>query len=200
MIPPKELRFYDRGKRGEVFIAFCKNKKLAVKVKRASSKADTLQNEAYWLKRLNKHGIGPRFFFFDGKALATEFVEGETLEHYARTRTRKEVKALVAELLRQARTLDVIGVNKHEMHRPVKHVIVRQGKPVLIDFERCRFSRKPKNVTQLCQFLTSRAFSGILGSRGIALDRKLFLSLARKYKKSPGEEEFSAILGLLSSA
>ena len=40
------------------------------------------------------------------------------------------------------------------MHHPLKHIIIdKLGIPVMIDFERCHKTDKPKNVTQFVEFV-----------------------------------------------
>lgn len=58
---------------------------------------------------------------------------------------------------RQCFTMDLMGVNKAEMTHPHRHIIVHRRadasgwKCSFVDFEKCAYSTKPKNVTQLCQ-------------------------------------------------
>lgn len=66
-------------------------------------------------------------------------------------------------MLCQCFALDLMGVNKEEMTHPHRHIIVhrstqQQQGPVrwrctFVDFEKCSSTKKPKNVTQLCQVL-----------------------------------------------
>lgn len=64
--------------------------------------------------------------------------------------------------------MDLMGINKEEMTHPHRHIIihtratvsaseplptgtVREWKCTFVDFEKCVYTKKPKNVTQLCQ-------------------------------------------------
>lgn len=53
--------------------------------------------------------------------------------------------------------MDRMGVNKEEMTHPHRHIIVSRKRGgsdwrcTFVDFEKCQHSKKPKNVTQLCQ-------------------------------------------------
>ncbi|HLC71973.1 MAG TPA: protein kinase [Candidatus Nanoarchaeia archaeon] len=151
------MEFLGRGKRGEVFLTTYNGKPVVVKQVRASSTAlGRLENEADWLRKLNKHHIGPSFITLEDGKLFMEYVRGvsigEYLEQHPFTAT------LAKEILDQCRVLDTLHVNKLEMHHPTKHILVKRGKlsrktVVMIDFERCRWTEKPKNVTQFVQFL-----------------------------------------------
>lgn len=66
---------------------------------------------------------------------------------------------------RQCFAMDLMGINKDEMTHPHRHILVhavastpdaaetssQTHKCTFIDFEKCVYSSKPKNVTQLCQ-------------------------------------------------
>ena len=57
--------FFTKGKRGFIYTAKLGKKKIAIKEKNPESKAQSrIEFEAYWLKKLNKHKIGPKFIFF----------------------------------------------------------------------------------------------------------------------------------------
>jgi len=64
---PKELlkykpKYLAKGKRSEVYTLKINNKMYAVKVKKEGISAkNTVENEANFLKLLNKHKIGPKF-------------------------------------------------------------------------------------------------------------------------------------------
>lgn len=72
--------------------------------------------------------------------------------------------------------MDLMGINKEEMTHPHRHIIIhtrattrvesvllpdatppplREWKCTFVDFEKCVYTKKPKNVTQLCQVRTT---------------------------------------------
>src|SRR3990167_2396810 len=61
----------------------------------------------------------------------------------------------VKEILNQCFKLDSLRINKLELNKPKKHILMERNKPKFIDFERCYYTNKPKNLTQICQYLTS---------------------------------------------
>ena len=157
------LRFFAKGKRGYVLTGVYQKKKVAVKVKNPESMAvGSVKNESEMLKRVNKHDIGP-FFVCSGKDFVVyEFVDGVFLrdaiddirENYVGDNERDRLNILTNQLLHQCSILDEMGVEKGEMSRPLKNAIVtRDGKVVLIDFERAKMSKNPKNTRQALQFL-----------------------------------------------
>ena len=144
------MKILATGKRGIVY----KSGKTVIKMKKPESKAiNRIANEAEWLQILNKHNIGPKFISFKEEKLKMEYIEGMEILTFAKHATKKEKQNILKQLLKQCRTLDKLQVNKQEMHHPTKHVLVRKKKVILIDFERCKKTQKPKNITQVCQFI-----------------------------------------------
>ena len=169
---------YAKGKRSIVY----KDGNVIIKVEREDIQAvERITNEAKWLKRLNKEGIGPKFIKRVGKKVYMEFVDGEKIMDYAEHASKKELKKVLLDLLEQCRVMDKLQVSKFEMHHPLKHVIVSKGKPVLIDFERCKITERPKNVTQVAQF-----YARYFNIEGI-------LAKAKAYKESYSDAKFEEV-------
>lgn len=174
---------YAKGKRTKVYKVF----NLIIKVKRKDSKAiNVIKNEGNWLRKLNKYDIGPKLYYFDEKFLVCEFIKGERIINYLKKVNLNEKKIVVMEVLRQCRLLDKLKVDKFEMHHPVKHILIGK-KVVMIDFERCKYSEKPKNVTGFCQFLVKNYKK---------VDNLKLINLLKKYKESYSEKEFYDITKL----
>ena len=152
-----------------------------------SDARNRMENEAYWLHFLNKHHIGPRILQQEENKVKMEFVNGIPILAWAKDKSKKEKIIILKDLLNQCYTLDKLKVNKYEMHHPLKHALVRKNKIVLIDFERCKRTEKPKNVTQVCQFLARYFY---------CLD---IVDKAKKYKGTYGEKEFQEIMQCLTN-
>jgi len=174
-----------KGKRGIVY----KFSNFAIKVKRKGSNAvGRISNEGRCLKKLNKYKIGPRVYFYNEKLLVMAFIKGDLILNYFKKHTKKENLDVVKEVFRQCRVLDKLNINKEEMHHPLKHIIIGK-KIVMIDFERCRYSKKPQNVTQFAQFLVSCKFK---------VDKEKLRKLLKEYKKSYSEVVYKKIVGLFN--
>ena len=198
----KNKKLFARGKRGIVSTAFLGRKKVAIKEKRFSSKAEfAIEKEAEWLKIFNTHDIGPKFLYFNDGQLIYEFVEGEYLVDFLPKASRKDALSILKNVLMQCRKLDELGINKFEMTRPRKHVIVSKKRnkllATMIDFERCRRTERPKNVTQFCQFLISAEMQLFLAGKNIKIERHSMISLAQKYKSNQTRNNFAKIAGTL---
>lgn len=183
----KNIQFLDRGKRGLVYTGKYKNKKIAVKVKRKESEAvERIQNEIFWLKKLNKKNIGPRLVFHNQNYLAYEFVEGDFIMDYIeKNKSKKQkIKSVLKKVFHQCFEMDRMGINKEEMHHPRKHIIVKYPKVTLIDFERIHQTEKPKNVTQFVQFVSSIR----------NLNKNKMQKLAQAYKKEMTQKNLKKII------
>jgi len=188
---------YASGKRGVVYTGKYKGKNVAVKIKNPSSGAAArIQIEAHILAALNKRGIGPKVFEAEDDFIIMEYVKGILILDYFEASTKAQIKAVVKKILLQLYTLDELKINKDEMHHPVKHIIVRRGTPVLIDFERAKYSPKAHNVTQFCQFMTNRNVGEIIEKKGINISKKDMMALAKEYSR----DNIKKILGRIISA
>src|SRR3989344_1331523 len=173
------IEFLAKGKRSLEFTAKYKKRLVAIKVKKKSSKAiNRLENEAKFLKILNKYNIGPRLIKQGKDYIIYEFVKGDPILEY-----KKSLKKIILNVLDQCYVLDKLKINKLEMHHPVKHIIIDKY-PVLIDFERCYYTKHPKNVTQFCQFIMNT------NSR---LNKKLLIKALKIYKSKQNKNNFNQI-------
>lgn len=192
--------FVDAGKRGVVY----KSGRYLLKYKKLDSTAqNTIQNEAYFNHVLNKHGLAPKLYYLDpsGEFFIRDFVEGKQFRKYIENLDEieaVEIKSVLRDLLLKARKFDVLGINKTEWTNPYKDVIVQRGKPVLIDFERCRWSETPQNVNQLLQFLMRNDLKPVLKKAGIKAGMKEIVLLGRKYKEKYEEKRFEDIMNFFS--
>jgi release factor glutamine methyltransferase len=182
-------KVFAKGKRGVIVKAIFREKNVAVKTKRPESTAPgTIENEARMLKTLNKHGIGPNLLYSDEEMIIYEFVEGVFIEEFIKGHNKERIILMLKKVFEQLYTMDRLGINKFEMHRPVKHIIIGK-EPVLIDFERARYTQDPKNVTQFCDFLSGDDVQRKLKAKNIIISREELIRLAKAYKTSASNFE-----------
>ncbi|MBD3304075.1 methyltransferase [Candidatus Woesearchaeota archaeon] len=188
----KDIDYLAKGKRGVVYTGKYKNKKIAIKTKRRESEAvGRIKNEIKFLKILNKHKIGPKLLMHNKNWLAYVFVPGEFIRDWIPKAKKKDLKRVFKAVFNKCFKMDQLGINKEEMHHPVKHVII--GKSVkLIDFERARKTKDPKNVSQFCQFVMS--LKPVLEKKGLKVNKNKLIELSKKYKKSFSRPDFTAVL------
>ncbi len=191
------MEYFAEGKRSVIYKTVKGNKILLTKVEKPGIQAQNrIQNEVSWLKLLNSKGIGPKLISSNGNSFTYEFVPGEFILDWIRKHEKKEILNMLRQVLRQCYILDCLHVTKEEMQHPVKHIIIEK-KPVMIDFERCRYTLSPKNVTQFFQFLTGQKLSLIFKEKGIKANNKGLRELLQKYKEKPSDLLFQRLLGRL---
>lgn len=202
------VHFFAKGKRGLVFKGKWKEKEVIIKVKNPQSAAQsTLEFEAQWLKRVNPLGIGPKLFFAGEHFLVMEFIDGISFMDFIEKNQKKKIQKIIQELCAQMYRLDILGINKQEMTHPHKHIIIQKKKeknknsktdmPVLIDFERCRYTNDSKVLTQFLQFLTSAQVSEILRKKKIIINKEKIQTAAKAYKEEKTKENYKKIMGLI---
>ena len=194
------VKKFSKGCRGIIFAGKLKGRKVGIKAKRPDSAAkERISNEIRWLKTLNERGIGPELIFHGKEYFVYGFVEGVFITDFIKEcKSRKTVLEVLRKALFQCRRMDVMGVTKGEMLRPHRHAIVTKGNDVkFIDFERCRASEKPKNVTQFLRFLTGGNVSELLGRKKISMDANLIIALSAAYKKDQSKQNYEKIAAVL---
>ena len=183
----KEIEYLAKGKRGIIYTGMLNGKKVSIKKKHPDSEAiGRIKNESKFLKILNKHKIGPLLLKTGKDYIVYKYVEGIFLPEFLKKEKSKEKKRKVlVTILKQARTLDKLKINKLEFTRPLKHVFVKYPKVVIIDFERSYYTETPKNVTQFCQYLI----------KGKYMENKV--KTFKNYKENQTEKNFKEILKLI---
>ncbi|MBI2598481.1 MAG: hypothetical protein HYW50_04765 [Candidatus Diapherotrites archaeon] len=153
------LKQISKGYSSIVFLAKNKEGKMFVlKVEKPKSpRKNMVQKEASNLALANSAKIGPRLFSFDEKArtILMEFVNGVTFAGwlFEKKPSKKQLKKFVKNLLLQAKKLDEIGLDHGQLAGKGANILVRNGLPVIIDFEKASQVRKCHNETQLRSFL-----------------------------------------------
>ncbi len=185
------------GHRGEIYTGIWKGKKVAIKRQLPALKFDTITNEIKVLKKINKYKIGPKLLLVKNKCFIYEFISGDFIEKFAEGHDKKQIKKVLLDVFNQCFILDKLKLNKEEMHHPYKHIVVGK-KAVLLDFERCKPTSDPKNVSQFCQYIISSRLSEIMRNKGFRIDKNKIIELSKQYKKDFSNKNFNAITDLLS--
>ena len=192
----RDFRFLARGHKGVVYVAnyTCAGRtgRVAIKICRGGG----ARQEERWLRRCNDLGIGASLVSYEwDECVAMEYVEGPSIGEALDGAVPPSVlfKAL-RDLLGQCARLDERGIDKREMNRCQKHVIVsREGRSTLLDFERCQESAKPSNVTGLAQYLTQAWAVGKLRGAGATVDIDAVRAACKSHKKAPSRKTAAAI-------
>ncbi|MCS7083833.1 MAG: hypothetical protein NZL90_02465 [Aquificaceae bacterium] len=155
----KELELYleglekvGKGWRGVVFRAKLGDLVLAIKVARSPQVLDSIKRESRVLSMLLGFEGFPQLRFFGEDFIAYDFIDGKIFKRASLSKAQRiQVFLQVLELIK---TLDILGIDKGEMNKLDKNLIISQNKVYLIDFERARLSNKTHNLSKFLQLLS----------------------------------------------
>lgn len=150
-------RLISKGHSSYVFLVRKGRKRFALKLERDDSgRKDMLFKEVSNLKKANSLGIGPMLFCCDKKlrVILMEYVEGVTFSDWlAKAPKKSELLYFIEELFYQATLLDKAGLDHGQLGGRGTNILVRDSKPVIIDFEKASQNRKPHNFSKLFAWL-----------------------------------------------
>jgi len=144
--------------------------------------------EVYFLRELQPYGFVPRLYSYNAQKLeiVMEFIEGDYIKDFE-FKSSEEWRVL-ERCFNACRLLDKLKIQKEEMHRPNRHIIVRNGVPYFVDFERAHYSKRPSNVTQFAIYAGKRL--------GICFEE--IKEILRRYKAMYDEKSFKELLTRLA--
>jgi putative serine/threonine protein kinase len=186
-----------KGFVGVVVAAHLKGHRVALKIRRVDAVRPSLLHEAEMLTKTNVVQVGPRLIGASDNFLLMQLIDGDPLPAWLKTHTEKEeVLGVLADILVQCWRLDSVGVDHGELSKAPKHLIVEgTGKPWIIDFETASDTRKPANITAVCQYLFMGG-GGVAGAVADALgerNRSEIIEALRGYKKERTRENFDRV-------
>ena len=190
-----------KGHRGFVYSAKLNKKDVAVKIENSPKNNFRIKNEVEWLKKLNKKNLGPNLIAEGSNYFIMDLIKGKRIVDFIdsldanQLNTRNLIKTVLCECLRQCRELDLMKVDKDEMHHPYKHIIIGENQNItFIDFEKCKYTEEPKNVTQFCQFISSTNMFVVMREKGLMVFPEKIRKFAQFYKINPSEKNLEKIM------
>ncbi|MGV8151246.1 MAG: HemK2/MTQ2 family protein methyltransferase [Candidatus Woesearchaeota archaeon] len=201
-----------KGHRGMVEISNCKyrGRDVVCAIKYSRTEFYDAQKEARFLKVLNKKDIGPKLFRFDKKnnRIIIEYIIGERIIDFIAGHDKSEIFDVIKKVLEQLIIMDRLGINKKELTNPYKHIIIEKKEdsknnivekqhiayyPVMIDFERCQYTKRSKNITQFIQFLNSGRIKHLFDKKNIRIDSQKMFSIAKKHHSNQEQKRYDPI-------
>jgi len=143
----------------------------------------------YFLEKLKDFDFVPKIYSYDDKNLTIEMekIDGITIQEIFEKGYLEEIKKVVSKVIDICFLLDKMGIQKEEMNRPYRHIIVQGERVVFIDWERAHEKKNPSNLTQFIEYLYKN--KEILERKGFILpEREEMIKLMKEYKKSYSEE------------
>ena len=196
------ISYFSKGRRGVVWKAKWKHKDVIIKSTNPNSTAfNRIQNEINILNRLNKQfnnkniakGLSPKILFHGDNYFAYAFIDGIFFQDYIKKEKKMRIKKVLNKLFDKLYALDEFRLNKCEMTRPIKHILIENNTPYLIDFERAVFTENPKNVSQFVQFLLSKNILHLLENKGFKIDKESVRNVVIIYKKNINKKDLYCI-------
>ncbi len=154
-VPEKyeDVEIYAKGKRGLIFKANWQGSPVAIKVP-LEGRENIANLEARHLQSANRLRVGPKFIEAGSKYCTMEFIEGELIGDFLENASQEDKDEIFEKMLKKLELMDRIKFNKFELTNPYKHIIIKEGlEPVMIDFERAKFTSRPKNVNQFKEYI-----------------------------------------------
>ncbi len=194
------VKRFARGKRGLIFKGKYGGIDVSIKSKNPMSESqNAMEREYKMIDFLRNEGFDniPKVIMTGTDFFVYEYIDGILIEEFLKISKKSDIIKMIRNIMCSMRKLDLVRVNKEEMHRPHKHIIILENDFKIIDFERCKESEKPQNVTQFCQYITSENFNKIVARKKINFDKDEIMRLSKNYKKSYSEISFKKILDAL---
>jgi putative serine/threonine protein kinase len=190
------MQIYGKGYVGIVVVAQVHGERLALKMQRVDSERESLEREAELLSKANTIGVGPKFIAVTKHFLLMELIDGGSFEEWLQThQDQNQVRNIIADILEQCWRLDEISLDHGEISKAPKHLLVKDDKPFIVDFETASTTRNASNVTSVCQFLfqgnsdACQSIKQVLGER----NREELIYSLRTYRKKPNRENFTTL-------
>lgn len=197
-----KLRFLGKGHVGIVVEALYKGKKAALKIRRTDADRQTLIPESKHLRLANTASVGPELYASSEDMIVMELINGKFFPDWLKTLTIKEkdtMRNVLRELFEKTRRLDSIGLDHGELGKIKRHVIMKEFKPRIIDFESASTKRRPSNITSISQFL----FLNLHNRKKIneihpLPDRDRLIQSLKEYKTERSEANYHNLLKTLN--
>lgn len=178
----KNLKYFASGKHSITYTAISKKSTVLVKV----GKPKDIEIESYYLKKLKDLDFVPKIFSKDPEFVIREFITGDLIEEFLKNANKSDIIFVLNKILEITYELDSRNINKLEMTNPYKHIFVKRNEKKelevkMIDYERCIFTQKPKNTTQIFQYF--RRHSQLLAQKGIILSNQKMFDISKTIKK-----------------
>lgn len=180
-----ELKVVGKGCVSIVLLGILSNKRVAIKVLRSDANRTSLEGEGRILKLVNEVGVGPKLISVKDTVIAMEYIEGEFLPNWLRNERKPEkIIKIIRDILEQCHKLDSIGVDHGELSNPREHIIVKNERAVIIDFETASLCRKCRNLSSIISYLFFKRENAEILKKIMKWDEEKLLKLIREYKRS----------------
>lgn len=188
-----------KGCVGIVVKAETNTQTIALKIRRTDADRKEMTHEAEMLRKANSINVGPKFLDQSKNFLVMEYIHGSLFpEWLTKMEQKQKIRRVLRSALMQCWRMDKTGLDHGELSHAPKHIIIRNQKPCIIDFETASTTRKTQNVTALAQYLfMSRQIARQITKKLGRINQKKLKQALKQYKQQRAKENFQAILEIL---
>jgi len=194
------LKVLGKGCVGIVVKAYFNGNKAALKIRRVDADRADLTHEAFMLKKVNAHNIGPKLYGFTKNFLLMEFINGQPIVEWVKKlqdNDEKKLKKVLMKILEECFKLDNLGLDHGELSRAHKHILINEyDAPVIVDFETASDTRKPSNLTKICHFLFFQSEIAFKINKILNVSLEDLRKALKDYKINKTKEKLEALLNL----
>jgi putative serine/threonine protein kinase len=198
------VRVLGKGHVGVVVRCVWRGREAALKIRRTDSDREGLEREGEILEEANRWGLGPILYGVSRDFIVMEELVGMRLIDWlegSKELPEDDLRRVLSNICRQARLLDVAGIDHKELSDPRRHVIVQDdGSARLLDFETAGTGGRMRNVSNLLQFLTISGPYGAMVLSRLGGSRDEVLDALKAYRREPSEESYGLILKAMNLA
>ncbi len=123
-----------------------------VKMPRLDSPKMDMAGEARYQVIASSLGLAPTVYGWSGLMILMEFIDGIKLGECVKTISQDEVEAVLEACFQ----LDRLGLDHGQLSDASHHIILRDKKPVIIDYGHASTERRARNLTSLISYLLNR--------------------------------------------
>lgn len=154
------------------------------------------EKEKLFLNKLQRFGFVPKIISYDDNKLEIEmeYIDGMYFIDFLLMKDKEEIRNILKKIIKICYILDRLRIEKEEFTRPYKHIIIKDGKIYLIDWERARIKERPSNLTQFMSFMIN---SDIIRYKGIIFEKDLVINLMKEYKRKYSKEILKKLIKIL---
>ncbi len=188
---------WGKGCVGLVVAVYRGSEKVALKIRRVDAGRTDLLHEAALLEKANAVDVGPKLLAVSKNFLLSQFVDGVHFPEWVeKKRSKKRICKVLLEVLEQCWRLDSIHLDHGELSHAPKHIIIdKKDHSFIVDFETASLSRRPSNVTAVCQFLfVGGVVAKMVAEKTGERDKNAVIEALRLYKNDRTRENFERVL------
>lgn len=172
------IRSFSQGKHSKVLEGKYNGENCIIKY----GKFQHLQKEQMFMEKLKGEFFVPTLYFYDENYIVREKINGTLILDFFENCSKSDLILVLERLIQICQRLDDLKINKFELVNPYKHIFIQDNLEIyFIDFERCIYTDKPKNITQILECFR-RNLKNFLRV-GLNISEEKIFDIGKKHRK-----------------